>query len=328
MVLLNLTILGFDEDFAVAALDVTKCYNPIDFRYSCWVVRVTCLEQFSNPWQTACNVFHTSKCARYFSQRFTVLHLLALFHYNVGANRNIVVLFFLLGIDYFDRWDLCFVPRFDDNFLPVTGLLVYLFLIGYALFNILKLDFTCICRDNYSIIRIPWTNAITLINFLAIFHIEYSSVRNMIGYEHFFIFRIFNPYFACTAYDNILLGSIFIRIGCCFEAIVLQNATELSRQLRFGFHTRGGPANVECTKRQLCTGLTNGLSSNNAHSIALLGHTVGCKVSPVTPDTNTFTRFTRQYGTDFYFLNWGLILNLTGNIFIDFFASFNNQFIR
>ena len=81
---------------------------------------------------------------------------------------------------------------------------------------------------------------------------------------------------------------------------------------------------MERTQRQLCTRLTDGLRGNHAHSLTLLNHTAGGKVTSVTFGTHALLGFTGQYGTDFNTLN-RRVLNLLCNGFGDFLTARNKQ---
>ena len=82
---------------------------------------------------------------------------------------------------------------------------------------------------------------------------------------------------------------------------------------------------VECTQCQLCTRLTDRLSSDYSDSFTLLNHTARSQVTSVTFSTNTLFSFTSQYRTDFNTLD-RRILNLLTDFFCDFFSTGNYQF--
>ena len=94
-----------------------------------------------------------------------------------------------------------------------------------------------------------------------------------------------------------------------------------------GCQVAGDTSGVECTQRQLCTRLTDGLCSDDTDSFALVDHTTGGKVTSVTLGTNTTLGLTGQYGTDFYAFN-RRIFNLLRNGLRDFLTGSDNQFAR
>ena len=101
--------------------------------------------------------------------------------------------------------------------------------------------------------------------------------------------------------------------------IVFSNDTCISSDIG------GSTTGMECTQCQLCTRLTDRLSSDYTDSLTLLNHAACCQVTSVTLSTNTLLRFTSQYRTDFNAFN-RRILNLLSNFFCDFFTTGNKQF--
>ena len=131
--------------------------------------------------------------------------------------------------------------------------------------------------------------------------------------------------FSQTAYHYFCSFTHFVYDIYRTKFFKFQTSTVLSHNTCICRNIRSSTTGVECTQCQLCTRLTNRLSSDYTDSFTLLNHAARCQVTSVTFSTNPLLRFTSQYRTDFNAFN-RRILNLLSNFFCDFFTTGNKQF--
>jgi len=86
----------------------------------------------------------------------------------------------ILAIDNVQGWYFLFITRFRNYLFLESCLLINFYLEGNTLFDIFELDFTGKLRDDNTVIRIPLANNITIFYFLAVFHHQWRTIRNVI----------------------------------------------------------------------------------------------------------------------------------------------------
>ena len=137
--------------------------------------------------------------------------------------------------------------------------------------------------------------------------------------------HVYETNFSQTTYYHLRSFTHFIYNIYCTQLFKLKTCIIFSNNTCISCNIGSSTTCVECTQCQLCTRLTDRLSSNYADSFTFLNHTARSKVTSITLSTNTLLSFTSQYRTNFNTLD-RRILNLFGNFFCDFFPTSNQQF--
>ena len=106
---------------------------------------------------------------------------------------------------------------------------------------------------------------------------------------------IHETHFRQTAYHHLRRFARFVDDVYRTEFLKFQTGRILSHDACVGSDVGCRTTGVERTQRQLCTRLTDGLRGNHAHSLTLLNHTAGGKVTSVTFGTHALLGFTGQY---------------------------------
>ncbi len=94
---------------------------------------------------------------------------------------------------------------------------------------------------------------------------------------------------------------------------------------RVHYSTACSTADVESTKRELSTGLTDGLGCDNTYNLSLFYHPAGGKITSIALGTNSLAAFASKHRTDFHLLD-GERVNECGLIFTDFLACLQDEF--
>ena len=137
--------------------------------------------------------------------------------------------------------------------------------------------------------------------------------------------HIHKTHFGQTTYYHFCRFTHLVNDIYCTQLFKFKTCIIFSNDTGVSCNICSSTTGVECTQCQLCTRLTNRLSSDYTNSFTLLNHAARCQVTSVTFSTNTLLSFTSQYRTDFNTLDRRL-LNLLGYFFCDFFTTGNKQF--
>src|SRR5690606_34442620 len=172
------------------------------------------------------------------------------------------------GIDNLDGRVLRFITGLNDDLFFVSGLLIRLFTESNSFNNGVEFNLTRKFGNNHGIIWIPIDQFLAFLDFLPIFYKKVRTVRNNL-LVHDFAISIDNLDFARTTQYNMIgsfvtlffYGTYVFEFYCTFV---------LGNDGRFGSNIGCCTPNVERTKCQLCTWLTDRLCGDDTHSFTQL----------------------------------------------------------
>ena len=330
-ILLLLTCLRGDNNFAVSTLYLAHGNLAINFRNDSRIRGVTSLEQLCDTRKTTSNVTRTSNGTWYLHHRLTCLNFSTVFNYHVTTYWEVIGTKHLaLLSDYITSRNQRLILRITDNLFGQTGSIVCLSVISFSSNHVIELQLTFVFGNDDSIEWVPFCNKRSLFNGITMLIIQRTSIRNVHRTKHNIGMRIDETNF-CQTTNNLQAFNIFHSI-----VLYIRNSTQLVK-LNFAIifsnnrsigscitcHTTG----VEGSKCQLCTWLTNSLCSNHTNCLAFLYHARRCQVSSVAFLTNAMFTFASQDRTNLYALNRRLV-NESCLFFCDLFTSGNNKFAR
>ena len=124
---------------------------------------------------------------------------------------------------------------------------------------------------------------------------------------------------------DIVAFLIFLYEWYCAQLVKLDTRLILRSNLSIGSCIRCNTTGVECTESQLCTRLTNSLSSDDTNGFTQLYHTGRCQVTAIALHADTLFALTGENRTNFNTLDRRFINSLCLSLG-DFFTRFDNQF--
>ena len=282
---LLLTRLAGHHNLAVTALHTSHGHLTVDFAHDSGVRRVACLEEFGDAGQTTGDITALDGSARNLNQRgtggdhLTILDLNVSTHgEDIGAERLSVLVLHVAG-----RHEVTVFGLGDDTLFQAGGLIM-VGLIGLAFGHILKFQLTGKLAHDDGIEGVPTGNHIALVHHGVVLIIERASIGHRQCGEHDARIEVDEPHLGQTAHHHLALagcvgGILYERNRA--QLVELDACVVLCHDGGIGGGIGGHTTGVERTEGKLCTRLTDSLSSNHTHGLALLHHAAGGQVATV-----------------------------------------------
>ncbi len=328
-ILLLVTGLAGNDDLTITTLHLTHSDLTVDLGYDCGVGRVAGLEQFGHTGETTGDVTGLGYGTRDVDKRCTSGDGLSVFHYDVATHREAVGTNDLaVGIEHIASRHLRLVLRLCDNLLAQAGRLIGLGTEGDAFDDIVETQCTGILGDDNSVERVPLGNQVALLHDIAVLEVECRTIRHVDGRKDDICMRIDELQFGESAdhhkaIDILLAVVLDERYDTHF--LKLQFGVVLGHDRCIGGCIGSHTTGVECTEGQLCTRLTDSLSSDDTDGLAELYHTLGGKVASVTLHADTVLALASEHRTYLDTLD-GRVFDGLGHGLCDFLTGGNEQF--
>ena len=322
--------LGGDDDLTVTALEaLTEGDDTIDFCYDSRIRWVTCFEELRDTRQTTGDVTSLAHRARDLSERLPDVNLGVVLLDDVSTYWEVVALEEVaVGIlDMDTRYDVTVLRFGDDHFLQ-TRSFVRLDAVGRAFDEVIEDDLTRDFGDDEGIEGVEFEERLTLLDLFTFSEEELSTVRHLDRAEDDLRILIGDLQLGHTADDDIDgLATIFGSHFGDTQVIEGDDTIVLSSDTIARSDVRSYPPDVEGTERQLCTRLTDRLSSDDPDDLTLLDEDVRSEVTAVALSADTLLRLTGEYRADLDLLD-GRCLDALSSSFADLFASVDEDFTR
>src|SRR5271165_212906 len=275
---------------ALAANRTTEFDHSVDLCDFRSFFRPARLKQFRNTRQTTGDVLRLGNLARSLGQKSARLHSFVFLHNDVSTRRNRVARNDLLPVidDHSLRMEILFV--LDDDRSHDAGCLVDLTLHGYARNHITELHAPGSLGQNRNVIRIPLDKCIALLYRRTIRDGDNRTYDNVVAFKLSAIFRVYRDRPVLVKNDKVSVNRLHkAQIVKVDVSVILCLDDRLLEQLS------GGSTDMERTHRQLSTGFTDALGSDNADGLTELYHPPSRKVTAVTLGANTALRFAGEH---------------------------------
>src|SRR5580704_13488526 len=169
---------------------------------------------------------------------------------------------------------------------------------GYAGDHIPEFHFTGPFRQDRHVVRIPLNEGVTLLHRLTVADGDHRTDNDIVAFELPAILRVYRHRTVLIQHNKVTVyGLNNPKIVEVHVTVVLRFDNRLLKKLS------SGSTNVECTHRQLSTGLADALCSDDANRLTELHHPAGRQVPAVALRANTTLRFTGEDGADFQLLD-------------------------
>ncbi len=308
-VLADIAHLGGDGDFAIATLEASHGDDTVDFGNDRGIAGIAGLEQLGHTRQTTGDVTATANDTGYLDKDFAHTCIGTVADGDMATDGEVVgTQQFAILVQYVTGRNLVAVLRLYDDVLALLGGLVCLHAVGDILYDVLELYLTGRLGNDNRVERIPLGHDVALLDEVALLLEQGAAVRNVLAEQHDAGLGLHKADFSQAADHD--LGRTGIGLGIYgTQFLKLEACIVLGLYLSIGNGVAGHTTGVERTQRQLCTGFTDGLCGNDAHSLTDVHHAAGSQVAAITLDADALVAFAGQHGTYFNHL-YGAVLYL------------------
>ena len=205
---------------------------------------------------------------------------------------------FTVFIDNLDERVLGTTTTFNDDALVEARLSDGFVTIGDAFDNVLEAHLTAMLGDDSCVIGVPFANLVALLHLIASLEEQLGTVRDVGRHQNDIGVVVVQLQFGGTANDNLVTVVVLIDLNGTkfvdFKVAVILGFGAVGHQTLRGLTTL-----VEGTQGQLGARLTDGLGSDNAHSLTLLDKFSRRQVAAIAIGAHATLRLASQHGTDF-----------------------------
>ncbi len=295
-----------DEHLALAALDVAKLHDAVDFGDRRRILRATRFKEFCHARKTTGDVARLVRLARDLGDRVAGVHLVAILGDQHGADRDDEVADLLLlpalRLPDLDVRVELLLAVLDDDALAQAGQFIEL------LGNGLVLDDVDEANDAFDVgkdrvgVRVPREDDLLLLHLVAVLHEEGGAERHREARadRRRLVGRGADGDLAFVRGDDLLS----LAVGDEHQAIPkLDDAGDLRLARRLLGDTCGRSADVEGAQRQLRARLADGLRGDDADGLAQVDHLHGRQVASVAHAAQTTLCLAGEHRADLHRLD-------------------------
>ena len=178
----SLAVVRHDDQLALPFDDAAVLHHAVDLRDYSGILRLARLEELDDARQTAGDVLRLRRLARDLGEDVAGFDRLAVLHHEVRMHRHVVLADGLAALVlHLDRRLLLLVRRVDDDESGQTGDFVHLFVNRQPFDDVLEADGPGLLRENREGIRIPFDDRLSLLDLLAVAHLESRAIHDRIA---------------------------------------------------------------------------------------------------------------------------------------------------